>query len=31
MRIHDIAARVVESEETPPEFAVVGLPSLLGS
>ena len=30
LRIHDVAARVVELDETPPEFDVVRLPSLLG-
>jgi hypothetical protein len=29
MRIHEVAAHVVESEQTPPEFAVVGLPGIL--
>jgi hypothetical protein len=29
VRIHEIAARVVSSPTTPPEFAVVGLPDLL--
>jgi ANTAR domain len=27
--IHDLAARVVSSRQTPPEFGVVGLPNLL--
>lgn len=29
VRIHDVAARVVASPTTPPEFSVVGLPHLL--
>jgi ANTAR domain len=29
MRIHDLAARVIASPQTPPEFSVVGLPHLL--
>jgi ANTAR domain len=29
MRIHDLAARVVSSPQTPPEFGVAGLPNLL--
>ena len=29
VRIHDLAARVVASRETPSEFGVVGLPHLL--
>jgi hypothetical protein len=29
VRIHDVAARVVASPTTPPEFAIVGLPDLL--
>jgi ANTAR domain-containing protein len=29
MRIHDLAARVIDSPTTPPEFAVAGLPDLL--
>jgi AmiR/NasT family two-component response regulator len=29
LRIHDLAARVIASPTTPPEFSVVGLPDLL--
>ena len=31
MRIHDLAARVVASRETPPELGVVGLPGLIST
>jgi ANTAR domain len=29
LRIHDLAVRVIESPQTPPEFTAVGLPNLL--
>lgn len=29
MRLHDLARRVVESPQTPPELSVVGLPGLI--